>query len=54
MAHYIVRAIPKPGRVDELCERSDRKAFEDMRPFGRVLTALLENARYDPETGAAV
>lgn len=54
MAYYIVRADPKPGRLNELRERLGQEAFKDMRPFGQALTKSLENARYDPETDEAV
>ena len=54
MAYYLVRARPKPERLDELFERLQQGAFREMQPFGRALTYALENARLDPQTGEAV
>lgn len=45
MAHYLVSAVPKPGRMEELGERLGRDEFVSLRPFGRALTHSLKNAR---------
>ena len=45
MAHYLVRARPKPERSGELSHQLQRKAFVGLRPFGKALTHSLENAR---------
>jgi hypothetical protein len=45
MAHYIVRAKPKPDRLDELHQRLRENAFVNLRPFGRALTHSLYEAR---------
>jgi hypothetical protein len=47
VAHYLVRAKPKPERLQELSQRLEQKAFAGLRPFGRALTHSLENARSD-------
>jgi hypothetical protein len=49
MAHYIVRAKPKPEQLAELRNRLDENAFANLRPFGKALTYSLENARVDPD-----
>lgn len=54
MAHYIVRATPKVGKLDDLRDRLNREEFKDMDPFGRALTHSLENARFDQETEETV
>lgn len=54
MAFYLVRARPKPERMEELRMRLRQKEFLAMQPFGRALTKTLENARRDPVTGGAV
>ena len=53
MAHYLVRARPKPDRLDELERALRAREFETLRPFGRTLTASLTDARID-EDGVAV
>jgi hypothetical protein len=53
MAHYLVRAKPKPERLAELNDRLDEKAFIDLRPFGKALTYSLVEARTQPD-GTAV
>jgi hypothetical protein len=53
MAHYIVRAKPKPERLAELNRRLGDNAFLDLRPFGKALTHSLNNAKIDPN-GIAV
>jgi hypothetical protein len=45
MAYYLVRAQPKPERLEELGRLLAERAFEGMRPFGRALTAGLAGAR---------
>ncbi|MCS7350718.1 MAG: hypothetical protein RMM10_04250 [Anaerolineae bacterium] len=54
MAFYLVRARLRIDRVAELRARLERGEFRAMQPFGPALTAALENARWDPETGEAV
>lgn len=44
MAHYLVSAIPKAGRLEELGERLARDAFMALRPFGPTLSESLTNA----------
>ena len=53
MAHYIVRAKPKPERLAELNRRLGENAFLDLRPFGKALTHSLNNAKIDSK-GIAV
>lgn len=45
MAHYLVRAKPKPERLAELQHRLDENAFIDLHPFGQALTDSLVEAR---------
>jgi hypothetical protein len=45
MAHYIVRARPKPDRLSELNQRLRENAFANLRPFGKALTHSLSEAR---------
>jgi hypothetical protein len=45
MAHYIVRAKPKPDRLSELHQRLQENAFVNIRPFGEALTHSLNDAR---------
>jgi hypothetical protein len=45
MAHYLVRARPRRGKLDELEARFHNDAFVDLRPFGRALTQGLRGAR---------
>jgi len=45
MAFYLVSAVPKHGRLDELQERLGRAEFMSLRPFGATLSASLKNAR---------
>jgi hypothetical protein len=52
MAHYLVRARPKPGRLPRLGQLLAADAFLHLRPFGRALTHSLANARID-ENGLA-
>ena len=53
MAHYLVRARPKPERLRELSQRLEHKAFVGLRPFGKALTHSLENARSESD-GTAI
>ena len=52
MAYYLVRARPNEDRLPELRVQLDRKAFQDLRPFGRALTRSLEGARRDDDASA--
>jgi hypothetical protein len=45
MAFYLVSAVPKRGRLDELQQRLARAEFMSLRPFGRTLSASLAKAR---------
>jgi hypothetical protein len=45
MAFYLVSAVPKHERIEELGERLGRDEFVNMRPFGKSLTKGLKNAR---------
>ena len=47
MAHYLVRARPKLGRLDELETQLRADAFVDLEPFGRALTNGLRGARME-------
>ena len=52
MAHYLVRAKPKPDGLAELHERLQQNAFEHLRPFGKALTYSLNNARIESDSTA--
>ena len=54
MAHRFVRARPDRDRLAGLRERLDDGEIAGMEPFGRAMTAALDRARFDPETGEAV
>ncbi|RIK49984.1 MAG: hypothetical protein DCC57_12375 [Chloroflexi bacterium] len=45
MAYYLVRATPRPERMDELAAKLAEDAFVTLRPFGRALTQGLLGAR---------
>jgi hypothetical protein len=45
MAHYLVSAVPKHERLEELGQRLARAEFMSLRPFGPTLTHSLKNAR---------
>ncbi len=45
MAYYLVSAVPKNQRLDELAGRLEREELLGMKPFGRALTAALKSAR---------
>ena len=45
MAFYLVSAVPKHGRLEELGERLARAEFMSLRPFGATLSASLKEAR---------
>ena len=49
MAHYLVRATPKPERLAELQQRLREDAFIGLRPFGKALTYSLNEARTQPD-----
>ena len=49
MAHYLVRARPRRGKLDELESRLQQDAFVDLQPFGRALTRGLRGARIEGE-----
>ena len=53
MAHYLVEAVVKESRLEELAERLRRDEFRPMRPFGGSLTVALRGARRRPD-GSAV
>lgn len=53
MAHYLVTAKPKENHLDDLADRLRENAYVSMRPFGKVMTFSLENARIR-EDGYAV
>ena len=38
MAFYLVSAVPKHGRLEELGERLTRAEFMPLRPFGATLS----------------
>jgi hypothetical protein len=44
MAFYLVSAVPKHGRLDELGARRERDEFMSMRSFGRALSTSLRGA----------
>jgi len=45
MAHYLVTAKPKSGRLADLLGNLRKHAYASMRPFGKTLTYSLQNAR---------
>jgi len=45
MAHYLVSARAKAGRLDELEDELRRGAFADLQPFGREVNRCLSAAR---------
>jgi hypothetical protein len=45
MAYFLVRAKPKPERLNELQGRLQEGAFIGLRPFGKALTHSLKEAR---------
>jgi hypothetical protein len=53
MAYYLVSARPIPHRMTELEAKLAERAFIGLQPFGRALTASLENARRLPDGTAA-
>ena len=53
MAYYLVSARPVPDRLSDLEIKLTQRAFQDLEPFGRALTASLEAARLLPD-GTAV
>lgn len=53
MAHYLVSAVPRADRVQELEARLAADEFVSLRPFGHALSGSLRNARRRVD-GAAV
>lgn len=53
MAFYLVTAIPKEKKLDELRDKLRERAFIDYEPFGRALTRALKNARIHDDGTAA-
>ena len=49
MALYLVTAIPKTERLKGLQDLLRYNAFVDLRPFGKVLSYSLANARIRPD-----
>ena len=49
MAHYLVRAHPRPGKLDELEAQLRKDAFVGLEPFGRALTEGLRGARVEDD-----
>lgn len=45
MAYYLVSALPKAAKLEELAARLARDEFIHMQPFGRALTGALRGAR---------
>ncbi len=54
MTYYLVRARPKPNLLRELRRELDAGRFIGLRPFGRALTASLEGARWEAQSGMAL
>ena len=49
MAHYLVRARPRRGKLEELQAQLRDDAYVDLQPFGRALTRGLRGARVEGE-----
>jgi hypothetical protein len=49
MAYYLVSGRPILDRMDDLETQLSERAFLHLQPFGRALTAALENARRLPD-----
>jgi hypothetical protein len=49
MAYYLVSARPLADRIADLETKLNERAFLELRPFGRALTASLEAARRLPD-----
>jgi hypothetical protein len=47
MAHYLVRARPRLGKLEELQAQLRADAYVDLQPFGRALTRGLRGARIE-------
>jgi hypothetical protein len=45
MAHYLVTAKPRVGRLGDLATNLRKHAYASMRPFGKAMTYSLENSR---------
>ncbi len=46
MAYYLVSAVPRPDRMDELQTRLAAEEFVSLQPFGPALSGSLRNARH--------
>jgi|SRR6476660_364585 hypothetical protein len=53
MAYYLVSARPLLDHLGDLEDRLSKKAFLELKPFGRSLSASLEGARQLPD-GTAI
>jgi hypothetical protein len=47
MAHYLVRARPRLGKLEELQAQLRAGAYVELQPFGRALTRGLRGARIE-------
>ena len=45
MAFYLVSAVPKNDRMEELGQRLAAEEFVSLRPFGKTVSHSLKNAR---------
>jgi len=52
MAHYLVRANPKPEKMAKLAGQLDADAFAELKPFGGALMSSLRAARVEADGGA--
>ena len=53
MAYYLVTAVPKADKLNDLKARLSRNEFQQLRPFGEALSSSLRGARRFPD-GLAV
>jgi hypothetical protein len=53
MAYYLVTAVPRADRLEDLEKRLSRDEFVRLRPFGNALSKSLRDARRFPD-GLAV
>ena len=49
MAYYLVRALPRKGRMRVLEEKLELEVFDPIRPFGSAMAESLRRARVDEE-----
>jgi len=49
MAYYLVKAKPKKDLLEKLESSLRKKAFMELKPFGKALTYSLENAQITNE-----